>query len=132
MAERQCEKCGEFADHAKAFCPACGAPFIEEEKRSGVSDYDAMDSTVQLGQTMYNQMLSDMGLNVSKAPDVPEKRIEVVVPAVAEPTTQRPLPTNARPNSRVWIWVALALVSTLLLFAVVAAVLLYLYFAFGR
>lgn len=75
-----------MVDEAKAFCPACGNAFVEEEQRSAPSSFEAMDSTVQLGQTMYNQMLSDMGLNVGKAPSAPEKRVEVIVPAAAAPS----------------------------------------------
>lgn len=80
MALRQCDICSEMVDEAKAFCPGCGHAFVEEQTRSAASNFDTMDSTVQLGQTMYNQMLSDMGLNTSKAPNAPEKRVEVVTP----------------------------------------------------
>ncbi len=84
MAQKECEKCHEIVDEAKAFCPASGHAFVEEQTRREESGFDKMDSTVQFGQTMYNMMLSDMGLNISKAPDVSEKRIEVLLPA-AEP-----------------------------------------------
>jgi hypothetical protein len=80
MGLRQCDKCGDMVDEAKAFCPGCGNAFVEEKKRQHASEFEQLDSTVQLGNTMYNQMLSDMGLNISKAPN-PEKRIEVIAPA---------------------------------------------------
>ena len=91
MAQKLCDKCGETVDEAKAFCPGCGNAFVDEEKRQDVSEFDRLDSTVQLGKTMYGQMLSDMGLNISKAPDADEKRVEVIAP----------LPTNAAPAANV-------------------------------
>jgi hypothetical protein len=93
MGLRQCEKCSEMVDEAKAFCPGCGHAFVEEEKRQK-SEFERLDSTVQLGHTMYNQMLSDMGLNVSKTPATSDKRVEVVVPAVAE-TVSKPTEPSA-------------------------------------
>ena len=80
MALKECDKCSEMVDEAKAFCPGCGHAFVEEQTRSEASSFDAAESTVQLGQTMYDQMLSDMGLNTSKAPNPPEKRVEVIAP----------------------------------------------------
>ena len=87
MGLRQCEKCSEMVDEAKAFCPGCGHAFVEEQKRQKASEFEKQDNTVQLGQTMYNQMLSDLGLNLSKS-GVPEKRIEVIAPVVAEPAAK--------------------------------------------
>jgi hypothetical protein len=73
-----------MVDEAKAFCPGCGHAFVEEEKRQKKSEFERQENTVQLGQTMYNQMLSDMGLNLAKATPASEKRIEVIAP-VGEP-----------------------------------------------
>ncbi len=85
MADKLCDKCGETVDEAKAFCPGCGNAFVDEERRQDVSEFDRLDSTVQLGKTMYGQMLSDMGLNISKAPNADEKRVEVIAPIAAPP-----------------------------------------------
>src|SRR5205085_1857589 len=63
-----------------AFCPGCGHAFVEEEKRQVASKFERLDPTVQFGQTMYNQMLEDMGLNLSKAPNSPEKSVTVLSP----------------------------------------------------
>jgi RNA polymerase subunit RPABC4/transcription elongation factor Spt4 len=84
MAEIQCGKCGEMVDEAKAFCPGCGHSFVDEKQRTSVSDYDQSKRTVQLGATMFNQMLSDMGLDISKQPDREEKRTELVTPLVPD------------------------------------------------
>ncbi|MEQ1604109.1 MAG: hypothetical protein ABL999_04505 [Pyrinomonadaceae bacterium] len=129
MGVRQCEKCSEIVDEAKAFCPGCGQAFVAEEKRSQTSNFDTMDNTVQLGQTMYNQMLSDMGLNISKAPDPVEKRIEVIAPV---PTTPKPQPvkppTEPKPSAnKKWIIAALLLAILLFLFAIAAAAILFIY-----
>ena len=87
MGLRQCDKCSEMVDEAKAFCPSCGHAFVEEQKRTEPTVFEGMDGTMQLGNTMYNQMLSDMGLNISAAPDKPA---EVVVQPAAQPAAQPP------------------------------------------
>lgn len=94
MALRQCDKCSELVDEAKAFCPECGHVLVEEKQREEESAYESMDGTMQFGQTMYNQMLSDMGLNIS---DAPNKKAETpsaeqpAAPQVIEPVVQRPV-----------------------------------------
>jgi len=98
MAVNPCGKCGEMVDEAKAFCPGCGHSFVDEKQRTTVSDFDQSKHTVQLGETMFNQMLSEMGLNISKAPDRTEKSAEVVTPlapaaqASAPKREAKPLP----------------------------------------
>lgn len=135
MSQKLCEKCGETVEEAKAFCPGCGHAFVDEEKRENASEFDRLDSTVQLGQTMYNQMLSDMGLNISKAPDKPEKRIEIIQPAAtanpAPTSVEKPKPPPAVSGSNTK-WLIIGIVATVLLLAlavvvVAAAVLLYYY-----
>lgn len=90
MGQKQCEKCGEVVDEAKAFCPGCGNAFVEELTRESVSDFDQSKHTVQLGQTMYNQLLSDMGLNLQQSGQhEKQKRTEVIAPAVtAQPEAE--------------------------------------------
>ncbi|MFM9904701.1 MAG: hypothetical protein ACKVQJ_09045 [Pyrinomonadaceae bacterium] len=90
MSLRQCDKCSEMVDEAKAFCPACGHALVEEKKREEESAYDSMDGTMQFGKTMYGQMLTDMGLNISQQPaEGVEPPIQVVQPAV--PTAVQPV-----------------------------------------
>jgi len=129
MAKMQCVNCGESVDEAKAFCPACGHAFVSEDARRDESSFESMDSTVQFGQTMYNQMLSDMGLDAKIAP---EKRIEVIAPAVrdvqpaadAKPARPKPVEPGLSRNAKWAIWGGAVLVMILLLGLVVAAVLL--------
>src|SRR5438876_4324550 len=115
MGLRQCDKCSEMVDEAKAFCPGCGTSFVKEEQRQDVSSFEKLDNTVQLGNTMYNQMLSDMGLNISKAAEKPEKRIEVIAPIETAPAPKteaaHPAKTSG-PSSKV-IWIVLAVLAVL-------------------
>ena len=131
MGLRQCEKCSEMVDEAKAFCPGCGHAFVEEQKRQKASEFEKQDNTVQLGQTMYNQMLSDLGLNLSKS-GVPEKRIEVIAPVATEPTARSvqpavapvqeasPTASSASPNEvkkpGLAKWIVIGIVGFILLF----------------
>jgi len=130
MGQKKCEKCGEMADEVKAFCPACGNAFVEEEKRQAASKFEKLDSTVQFGQTMYNQMLEDMGLDISSLPKPAKKSAEVitVVPEAeakgnrpgSEQTVARPAPKTARSSNTKWyILIALAVVFLLPLALVV-------------
>ena len=111
-----------MVDEAKAFCPGCGHAFVEEQTRQEASNFDAAESTVQLGQTMYNQMLSDMGLNISAAPNAPEKKIEVVPLAPLAPATKPAVKPPDRPkpasNNK---WLIVAGVVIVLLFLVLIA-----------
>ncbi len=120
MALRQCDKCGETVDEAKAFCPSCGNAFVEEEKRQEASSFEQLDHTVQLGNTMYNQMLSDMGLNISKAP---EKRIETIAPIDVTPSAKaEPPKTVAASSSRSkTLWIVLGVLAALVLLPIAAA-----------
>jgi uncharacterized Zn finger protein (UPF0148 family) len=149
MADKTCPQCGEAVGETKAFCPACGHAFVDEAKRTDASAYDKADHTMQMGQTMYNNMLSDMGLNVKKEP---EKRVEVLKPVgvqpaqvlqpiAATPTSQpRPSPPAAseppavkKSNKKIWIITIVVAVLLLLIFAAaVIGVGLYLYFYSGR
>ena len=135
MALRQCDNCSEMVDEAKAFCPGCGHAFVEEQTRSEASNFDTADSTVQLGQTMYNQMLSDMGLNTSKAPHAPEKKVEVIVPltplAPAAKPAVKPPDTPKPASSKKWLIIAgvvLVLFFLVLLAAGIAGYIFYLSF----
>ena len=146
MADKTCPKCDEAVGETKAFCPACGHAFVDEAKRTDASAYDKADHTMQMGQTMYNAMLSDMGLNVKKEP---EKRVEVLKPVGVQPAqvlqpvagTQsvpapKPAPAPQPPkksNKKIWIITIVIAVLLLLIFAAaVIGVGLYLYFYSGR
>ncbi len=125
MALKQCDKCSEMVDEAKAFCPACGNAFVEEERRSITTNFEEMDMTVQFGQTMYNQMLSDMGLNVSKAPDVQEKVVEVVAAAPAPVAPVMPalaVPAAPAKSSNKMIWIIIGVIAALILLGIIVVI----------
>lgn len=125
MALRQCDKCSEMVDEAKAFCPGCGNSFVIETKREITSNFDSFEGTIKLGDTMFNQMLSDMGLNISKAPDTPEKPPEVISlePAAAKPPEPAPPAAKAASNTKWFILggVVLALAILVVVAAGIAA-----------
>ena len=93
MAQRQCLKCGEMVDEAKAFCPACGEAFVEETRREEASVFESMEGTMQLGNTMYNQLLSDMGLNISDKTDKPVQKAIDPEATIPPATVRRPVQT---------------------------------------
>ena len=129
MALRECDKCGQMVDEAKAFCPSCDNVFVEEEQRQDVSKFERLDKTVQLGNTMYDQMLSDMGLNIAKPAKKPEKRIEVIAPIATAPAPKPappPQPAPVQSSSKTVLWIILGAVGVLILlpFAVVSIVIL--------
>ncbi len=141
MGVKQCAECGENVDEAKAFCPSCGHAFVEEEKRAEPSNFEKLDGTMQFGQTMYNQMLSDMGLNLKASP--PPKAavqslkpvVETIKPIAASPPPVEPQvrtepipPTQEDPKSRrklIIISLIAAFVLLLLMVAVLVGVALW-------
>ncbi len=124
MGLRKCEKCEEMIDEAKAFCPGCGHAFVEEQVRQERSNFDTADHTMQLGQTMYNQMLSDMGLNISKKPDPTAKRTDVVGRVAAE---NKPGAVQKPSSRRTWIIAAIALVILFILLTIVIVASVFIY-----
>lgn len=137
MAEKQCGKCGEMVDEAKAFCPGCGHSFVDEKQRSTISDFDQSKHTVQLGETMFNQMLSEMGLNTSKAPAPGDENANVVTPlapaVIASTATKGEIkPSQASPDKRtkiIWIAVIVLAAVVLAIVVILAAVgVLYFYY----
>lgn len=95
MAQKECDKCGDLVDEAKAFCPGCGNAFVEEQKREERSGFEQADNTVQIGQSMYNQMLSDMGLNISKRRD-PAERQTAKSPYISQRISKNREPADKR------------------------------------
>lgn len=109
MESKRCEKCGEPVDAAKAFCPACGNPFVAEAKRTQVSEFDASAGTVQFGNTVYNKLLSDMGLNISEFKQAPPKPAAEVrpEPAQAEQAAASSNRSGKQGSNRKLIWLVI-------------------------
>jgi predicted amidophosphoribosyltransferase len=137
MTQRACEECGEMADAAKAFCPSCGHAFVTEQKREQPSEFEQMDGTQQFGKTMYNQMLSDMGLNLKAPRDKP--RVQVIqalptaesrreAPAIQPPAAAAPAPAEKKSNKVLIFGIIAAFLILGFLVVLAAAVLLWLRF----
>ena len=127
MAEKLCGKCGEMVEEAKAFCPGCGNAFVEERQRTTKSDFDLSANTVRLGDSMYNRMLSDMGLSISKQPNREEPAVAAIQPAA--PERESGVPPSPR-KSPILKWVVIGIVAgglALALMVVLVAVAIYLY-----
>lgn len=122
----ECDECGESVDDAKAFCPECGNSLIDEEQRQVASSFEKLDSTVQLGQTMYNQMLSDMGLDISKRKDEQEKRTSVISPiqTKSETPSEKPLSVPiSRISKRLIVWIIAGVLLIAILIVLIAIIL---------
>jgi hypothetical protein len=132
MGVKQCAECSETVDEAKAFCPSCGHAFVDEQTRSEPSKFEKMDSTMQFGQTMYNQMLSDMGLNL-KAPKKPAVQtlkpvVETLKPAVSTPAPAAPVASQesqpaSQPDPNRRRLIIIGVVAAFLLLLLIVAVL---------
>jgi len=118
-----------MVDEAKAFCPGCGNAFVDEKLRGKQTDFEAMGHTVQLGQTMYNQMLTDMGLNISKTPDPVKATLEPVAAPASQPAAKgAEKPAKKGVNKWVVIGIILALLVFLGILVVVAAAVVIFYY----
>lgn len=123
-----------MVEEAKAFCPGCGNAFVEEKERTTKTDFDLSANTIRLGDTMYNQMLSDMGLSISKQPNRDEPRTESSAPVASETIAVAPVPTSivqpSPPKPSILKWVLIGIAAFVLLLAllvVLAAVVIILY-----
>jgi len=72
MSLKQCVKCGQMADEAKAFCPHCSYSF-DLEREAPTSEFELTSDTDTFTRSFFNEVLSDMELNISEAPDAPAK-----------------------------------------------------------
>lgn len=123
MGSKYCGRCGEQVDEAKAFCPGCGNAFVEEEKRTTVTEFEGSEKTVQLGQTMYNQLLSDMGLSIGKPTAKAEPKVETLRPeALVKPVEVEPPKTPATPAYVKWLIIAAVAVFGLAVLIILAAI----------
>mgnify|MGYP007067082117 FL=1 len=105
-----------MVDEAKAFCPGCGSSFVDEEEREDDSEFEASGGTMEFSQSVFNVMLSDMGLNISEIPDARQQPAEV---KAADTTPADDAQKNAAPGNKVPI----ALIFGILLLVVIAILL---------
>jgi hypothetical protein len=136
MGLKNCEKCGEEVDEAKAFCPECGNPFVEEEKREGSSEFDNYAGTINFSKSVYGRMLSEMEMEISK-PATPESQpIQPTEPEI-KPNPNLDSLNNIPPknepiqqNNKSGRWIIFALIGALFVIFLGIAVLLFLLFYF--
>lgn len=57
-----------MVDEAKAFCPYCSHSFEPESERHA-SEFELTRNTDTFTQSFFNEVLSEMDLNISEAPD---------------------------------------------------------------
>ena len=96
MSVKKCEQCGETVDEAKAFCPECGNPFVEEKEREESTEYESYAGTINFSKSMYKMMLSEMELDTSAAPD---KKEESEPPKPKVEKTNPPQNTDFQPKA---------------------------------
>lgn len=63
MDLKQCTGCQSMVDSQKAYCPDCGAPMDEEQKRESSSEFDNLAKTQNLNSTMQKQLLENLNLS---------------------------------------------------------------------
>lgn len=68
MSLKQCPGCQEMVDESKAYCPDCGTPMDEEQRRSGASEYDSLMKTQNINVTSHLKMIEDFNLSSVFAP----------------------------------------------------------------
>lgn len=123
MGVKNCEKCGESADEAKAFCPACGNPFVAEKERIESSEFDKYAGTVNISKTAYKMMLSE--LDAEPTESLRSETVPISPREAAKPQNSG----NAQPDSQssnrsVFLFAGLAII---LLIAAAAVFVVYIY-----
>ncbi len=68
MSLKQCSVCEAMVDVSKAYCPNCGTPMDEEQKRIGSSEYDSLIKTQRVSKTTQFKLLEYFNLSSTLAP----------------------------------------------------------------
>ena len=64
MSLKQCSGCGETVDESKAYCPDCGTPMDEEQRRSNeASEFDSLMKTQNINVTSHLKMIEQFNLS---------------------------------------------------------------------
>lgn len=63
MSLKQCPECKATVETSKAYCPDCGTPMDEEEKREGFSEFDSLGRTQNLSKTTQFRLLEQFNIS---------------------------------------------------------------------
>lgn len=82
-----------MVDETKAYCPDCGSPMDEEQRRSGSSEYDSLMKTQNINLTSQLKLIEDFNLSSVFTPpkdadEQPEVKKEAPVNKVGTKTIQ--------------------------------------------
>jgi uncharacterized membrane protein YvbJ len=130
MSLKKCEKCGEDVDVAKAFCPECGNPFVDEEKREEATEFEKHAGTMVFSKSAYNMMLGKMDLDTSRASEEEKRQIPVQNPANNLPPQNKTPDLNKK--SGVIKWLIIGAIAAVIFFFVIAVILIALFIYFYK
>ena len=109
MSFRQCPECEATVDAAKAYCPDCGTPMDEEQKRVGSSEFDSSGKTQRLSKTTQFRLMEQLNLSSFFAPPqmgekeskAVETDVKVVQPSGRQQAQIKPIQpeTAAKPKN---------------------------------
>ena len=69
MSLKQCSGCAEMVDESKAYCPDCGTPMDEEQRRSNeASEFDSLMKTQNINVTSHLKMIEQFNLSSAFPP----------------------------------------------------------------
>ncbi len=64
MSLKQCSGCEQMVDESKAYCPDCGTPMDEEQRRSNeASEFDSLMKTQNVNVTSHLKMIEQFNLS---------------------------------------------------------------------
>lgn len=128
MSLKNCEKCGEDVDDAKAFCPECGNPFVYEEKRQEATEFDKYAGTVALSNSDFYKLLGKLGLDTSRSPEE-EKQKSPVQNSTNNFQPQKEIPDQNK-KSGIIKWIVIGAIFAMIFFFIIAVILIAVFFYF--
>jgi hypothetical protein len=115
MSLKQCSGCQEMVEESKAYCPDCGTPMDEEQKRNGSSEYDSLMKTQNINVTSHLKMIEQFNLSsvftppkttdesgtVKKEPAAAKRETKTIqLQAIPETNTGQPYKTVSNPEKK--------------------------------
>lgn len=128
MSLKKCEKCGEDVDVAKAFCPECGNPFVQEEKRQEATEFEKQAGTVAFSNSVFNMMLGKMDLDTSRVPEEEKRQNAVQNPANNFQPQKATPDRNKKPGIVKWVIIGAIAAMFFIIATAVILIAVYIYF----